>query len=158
RMSRVNTTRAAIIRPLRFRVLRKLGIRVLCALRSELAPEACRRCQPTNTPTAMTATMIKSADDPTACHLPAEPARRAWRITGRQRQHFPGNRPACRRRVAAAPGGAALLGAGGGPDVDARLGGVPVYLGQFLLGEGSPARRGHVLLQLRHAARADQHR
>src|SRR5690349_20023974 len=98
-MSRVNTARAAIINPLRLRVLRKLGIRVLCALRSELAPEACRRCQPTNTPTAKTARMIKNADDPTACHLPAVPARRAWRIT-------PGDASTYRgigRRVAGAP-------------------------------------------------------
>src|SRR5207248_11721193 len=49
------------------------------------------------------------------------------------------------------PGGC-LVGARGGPDVDAGLDGVAVDRGQFVVGEAGVAGRGEVLLELRDAA------
>src|SRR6266566_4056107 len=137
-------------RPLRFRVWRKPGILPLCTLRSALAPRAVRKFQPTKIPTtpvmsANPAALLAATDydpplgaapHPSISHGRAvfHPLSRFWAA-------------ACRRDRA-----------GVGPDVEVALGRVTVDRGELSLAETGQAGRGQVLLQLRHAARADQGR
>src|SRR5215470_3755245 len=77
--SKVSTISAAETNQLSFRVLRKFGIRVLCVLRSDLAPEAWRRCHPMTPPITMTTSAMKSADPVTPASPPALPPRPGYR-------------------------------------------------------------------------------
>src|SRR5215470_3093130 len=178
--SRVSAISAAERNQLSFRVLRKFGILVLCVLRSDLAPEAWRRCHPMNPPITMTTSAMKTADPVTPASPPALPPRAGYR-GARQRYSWvsdtaaltiplctvncaaiaPLRRMYCSSFLGAYHGeavGVWLVGVGGfGPYVDVSAGRVPGDRAQLVPGEPLVTGRLQVLLELGHAARTDQH-